>query len=91
MPALSPDSDVKIEPITTVEQPTQKAFTEAEQDFLKKFIDEYMNTESSNIKKRTRRNGVRDHVYYKYITELNSDGPGGPNLLSLYEVYQLIN
>ena len=87
MPPLSADSDVEIEPVTTMEQPTQKAFTEAEQDFLKKFLDEYTNTESSNTKKGTTKQWVRDHVYYKYIAEFKSDGPGGPNLLSLYEVY----
>ena len=28
-----------------MERPTQKAFTEAEQDFLMKFLDEYTNAE----------------------------------------------
>ena len=87
MPLLSADSDVEIEPVTTMERPTQKAFTEAEQDFLQKFLDEYTNTESSNTKKGTKKQWVRDHVYYKYITEFKSDGPGGSNLSSLYEVY----
>ncbi|KIM73871.1 hypothetical protein PILCRDRAFT_14861 [Piloderma croceum F 1598] len=85
MPALSADSDVEIEPVTTMERPTQKAFTEAEQDFLKKFIDEYTNAESSNTKKGTKKQWVKDNVYYKYIAEFKSDGPGGPNLSSLYE------
>ena len=87
MPPLSADSDVKIEPVTTMEWPTQKAFTEAEQDFLKKFLDEYTNAESSNTKKGTKKQWVRDHLYHKYIAEFKSDGPGGPNLSSLYEVY----
>ena len=87
MPLFTVDSDVETEPATTMERPAQQAFNNAEQDFLKKFIDEYMNAESSNTKKGTKKKWVKEHVYYKYIAEFKSDEPGGPNLSSLFEVY----
>jgi hypothetical protein len=71
------------------ECPAQQTFTEAEQKFLQNFLDNYLAAESSNTKKGDKKHWVKEHVYYKYITEFKSDGPSGPNLSSVRSVYYL--
>lgn len=68
------------------ERPSQGEFTEPQQEFLRKYLDEYLAAESSNTKKGSKKRWVKQHVYYKYVEEFKSDGPNGPNLSSLFEV-----
>jgi hypothetical protein len=84
MSTTSAQSESGLEPAT--ECPAQQTFTEAEQKFLQNFLNDYLAAESSNTKKGDKKCWVKEHVYYKCVTEFKSDGPSRPNLSSLYEV-----
>jgi hypothetical protein len=82
----TPPAQSESAPEPTTERPAQQTFTEIEQKFLQNFLDDYLAAESSNTKKGDKKRWVKDHVYYNYVAEYNSDGPSGPNLSSLYKV-----
>ena len=69
---------------TSSARPTQGTFTNDEQDFLRKYLDEYLAIEAD--KKGDKKRWVKTHVYGKFITEFKSDRPEGPNLSSLLDV-----
>jgi hypothetical protein len=71
---------------TATERPAQPPFSETEQKFLQNYLDDYLTAEPSNTKKGDKKRWVKEHVYYKYISEFTSDGPSGPNLSSLFDV-----
>jgi hypothetical protein len=90
MSAASARSDSALEPATAAtERLAQQTFSETEQNFLQSYLDDYLAAESSNNKKGDKKKWVKEHVYYKYIAEFNSDGPSGPNLSSLFEVHTI--
>jgi hypothetical protein len=87
MSAALAHSDSTLEPATVAtECPVQQIFSKTEQKFLQNYLDDYLAAESSNIKKGDKKKWAKEHVYYKYIAEFNSDGPSRPNLSSLFKV-----
>jgi hypothetical protein len=87
-PELEPDAPTPATSATNafVQRPAQEKFNDHEQEFLAKYLDQYLAAEASNVKKGAKKHWVKKNVYHKYIEEFKSDGPTGPNLSSLFKV-----
>lgn len=87
-PELEPDAPTPTTSATNtfVQCPAQEKFNDHEQEFLAKYLDQYLAVEPSNMKKGAKKHWVKNNMYHKYIEEFKSDSPTGPNLSSLLKV-----
>ncbi|KIM80039.1 hypothetical protein PILCRDRAFT_89865 [Piloderma croceum F 1598] len=86
-PELEPDTTTPTTSATNavVQHPAQEKFNDHEQEFLAKYLNQYLAVEASNMKKGAKKHWVKENIYYKYIKEFESDSPTGPDLLSLFK------